>query len=322
MFFLSAFWHGLPVIPGFFQGALGGGGFVVNIGISPDGNTRFVTSDEGGSTGLWIWDSVASKWAAPITASSMPSGWGCYSCGGNVLAFNFAPNNSSRCYMLYNGNKNAGYHTVPGGFWRTDNCGPSPTWYQPETVPTQIALQIGGFEKFSGPQLAVDPQNPDVVYFGDNAGLVYSSANGGTTLAPVTGLYPGLINLTTSSGTLTSSKVLNFAGTVPASITAPPSNPQFGATAVYCDDTTALTSLGQSYSPGLVTASTASTITVQQNVAGAIGSGDTIVCGSKVSIVFDQTSGTTGGKTNGIYVGWTYNGGGKIWFSTDAGATW
>src|SRR5215211_185007 len=64
---------------------LGGGGYVTDIDVSPDGTTRVIKTDV---FGCYIWDDVTAQWEQLVTKKSMPmaerlaasfgSGFGCY----------------------------------------------------------------------------------------------------------------------------------------------------------------------------------------------------------------------------------------------------
>ena len=147
---------------------VGGGGWVTGISIANDG-TMVVRTD---TNAAYLW--TGSQWRQLVTASSMPaafdfSGDGCYE-------IQVAPSNSSVMYMTF-----AGY------VFKSANKGT--TW-------TQTAF--AGFNNSSDPandgyrmngqKMAIDPNNPNIVYVGTPSNGLYVTSNGGSTWSRVSAI--------------------------------------------------------------------------------------------------------------------------------------
>ena len=155
----SANWQTLDV---------GGGGWVTGISIANDG-TMVVRTD---TNGAYLWN--GSQWVQLITTSSMPAAFD-FS-GEGVYEIQVAPSNSSIMYM-----------TFDGYVFKTTNKGT--TW-------TQTAF--AGFNDFgdasndsyrmNGQKMAIDPNNPNIVYVGTPSNGMYVTTNGGSTWSQVSAI--------------------------------------------------------------------------------------------------------------------------------------
>lgn len=293
----------------FRQGALSGGGFDQDISISNDGATRLLSYD---SSNAWVWNDSTQEWDNIFSQDRIPAAyvtWG-GSAPSNAKSFStnalvVAPSDSDRVYGIikYAGGGDA----APTMIWSSDDrC---VTWVDTGYTTPNATTTPRGF----GPKMAVDPANPDVVYISDNAGVIHRSFDGGETWERPTALTDLLISAVATAATASNAKVLTFAAT-PADVQ---TRNNFEVWAANISRTDGITIADT------VLSTTATTVTLTVNVTGAGGVqiGDTIVFGSNACIAFDPSSGTTGGLTNTIYIGWAY-GASAVYVSTDAGATW
>lgn len=157
-------------VPGFRPIRLGGGGFVVDLDISPDGRTRIVRTDVHGA---YIWDEPTKEWKQLITATSMPADDSFVGTGSSigVYAIRVAPGDSARLYMVI-----PAFPGIPSYVYRSDDRGAH--WTRTKFAPVEMSVQSPG--RLLGPKMAIDPRNPDVVLLGDSAGRIYRTADGGT----------------------------------------------------------------------------------------------------------------------------------------------
>jgi hypothetical protein len=154
---------------------VGAGGFVRNLAIAPDG-TMVVHTD---TNGAYLWN--GSSWAELVNSSSMPAALiaaNPVQLGAGVYEIQTAPSNTSIMYMAFD-----------GYVFRSANQGT--TWTQ-----TAFAQNTGGTNPNDsyaqvGQKMAVDPNNPNIVYFGtENHGL-YVTTNGGSSWSVVSGVPTG-----------------------------------------------------------------------------------------------------------------------------------
>lgn len=150
---------------------IGGGGYVVDIDISPDGLTRLIRTDVYGG---YIWNAKTSSWDQLVTSTSMSrtdAVLGNTGNGSGIYALRVAPSLSSRLYMVY-----PGLTDLPSTVYRSDNRGA--TWSKTNFQPVTMTVQASG--RTFGPKMAIDPANPDVVYLGDTAGTIHFTVDGGS----------------------------------------------------------------------------------------------------------------------------------------------
>jgi hypothetical protein len=193
--------------------AIGAGGWLTGLDIAPDA-TMIVRTD---TYGAYIWSGT--QWSQLVTANSMPAALAVPGNNAGVYEIRIAPSNSSRIYMAY-----------LGLVYRSDDKGTTFT----QTAFASVTMNANDDYRIDGQKMAVDPANPDVVYFGTSQNGLFVTSDGGSSWQLVTGIATG-------------------------------------------------------------------------TVAGYPG------------IAFDPKSGTTGGKTNTLYVPSWGNG---VWQSTNAGASW
>lgn len=161
---------------------IGAGGYVTGIEFDATGNTVVVRTDVGSA---YVAEAPDFIWRDVLTTSALPSGkvWGGvdyqestnYPIAG-VWEIAISPSNPNRLYMGF-----AGYTL------RSDDKGHHWTL----TTLARFPMNGNASEKFSGPKIAVDPLNPDVVYVGTTGGAgVQRSMDGGTTWAQVSAVSP------------------------------------------------------------------------------------------------------------------------------------
>ena len=145
--------------------AVGGGGWVTGIDIAPDG-TMVVRTD---TYGAYIWNGT--QWQQLVTSTSMPAtfiqpgnGPGLNTSG--VYEIQIAPSNSSIMYMEY-----------MGYVFKSTNKGT--TWTQ--TSFAQVTDGSNDAYRMDGQKMAIDPNNPNVVYVGTPTNGLFVTTNGGVT---------------------------------------------------------------------------------------------------------------------------------------------
>ncbi len=134
---------------------IGGGGFVTGLAASSDGGAVYMRTDVGGA---YRWDATDAQWR-PIT-DSLPNDANNNGHLYGIGAIAVDPADANRVFLAcgkYN------YSNPSGVYFCGDTSVENPAW----TVidPTVRVIGNGGFRS-SGERLAVDPCNPDVVYFG------------------------------------------------------------------------------------------------------------------------------------------------------------
>lgn len=141
---------------------IGAGGLITGLDIASDG-TRVIRTD---TYGAYKW--TGSTWQQLVTFQSMPAP--ADATGTNEIRI--APSNTSRFYMIYNGN-----------MFRTNNRGASWSALTNYTTVTwdPNTPAIKGF----APTLAIDPANPDVVYASTPSNGLRVSTDAGATWSVV-----------------------------------------------------------------------------------------------------------------------------------------
>ena len=153
--------------------------------ISPDG-TMVVRAD---TYGAYIWNGT--QWQQLVTNTSMPAfiqpgnGPGLNTSG--VYEIQIAPSNSSIMYMEY-----------MGDVFKSTNKGT--TWTQ--TSFAQVSDGSNDAYRIDGQKMAIDPNNPNIVYVGTPDKGLFVTTNGGVTWQQVSavpaspadssGVYPGM----------------------------------------------------------------------------------------------------------------------------------
>lgn len=287
---------------------IGGGGFMTAMKFASDG-TAITKSDVYGN---WVKAPAGTSWSQLVTSSAMPSGaTTAYNDGPYDIAI--APSDSQRLYQL-----------LAGVLYFSTNQGASWTAYTNWTTINSSSASGNNSccanvfqDRRSGPRIAVDPNNKDVIYVTTPENGVFVSTNAGTSAATFTAItsIPAAIgvsgtSLATNSTTASGNNTLHFAsgagsvtGTI-IDITNPAAIPA-GTT---------------------VSSSTSTSVTMSKNAAATVGSGDTIMFGGQFlgyAVVVDPGSGCptscTGGISNTVYVA-PY--GSQVYKTTNAGSSW
>jgi hypothetical protein len=200
---------------GWYPLKLGAGGFVINMDIASDGSLYAIGADVFG--GYVSNNPATDKWQQVCTAARM-SGFtqpastinGAYIDG--LYDIRIAPSNSSILYMVF-----------AGWVWRSNNRGA--TWEKTAfTQSTNLAANSSGTggafgDRYNGRKLAIDPINPNVVYFGTKSQGVYYTRDGGAnwtqiatgTIPHGTGSYSHKVVVDPSSGTTSGRKSVVYA---------------------------------------------------------------------------------------------------------------
>jgi photosystem II stability/assembly factor-like uncharacterized protein len=136
---------------------IGAGGYITGIDIAPDG-TMVMRTD---TYGAYIWR--ADQWEQLVTAESMPAD---IIHGGGVYEIKIAPSDSNILYMMFSGDV---YRSIDGGeTWSTTSF-------------ENVAQDPNGITRTDGQKMAVDPNDPDVVYAGTENDGLFVTRNGGAT---------------------------------------------------------------------------------------------------------------------------------------------
>ena len=143
---------------------IGAGGFVTGIDIAPDGTMVVRTDTYGG----YIWR--ARSVGATCHVESMPVD---QARGAGVFEIRIAPSDSNIIYMVYWGDI---YKSIDKGqTW-------SVTGFQ------HVDQDPNGSRRTDGQKMAVDPNNPNVVYAGTENDGLFVTRDGGNTWQQVTGV--------------------------------------------------------------------------------------------------------------------------------------
>lgn len=140
---------------------VGGGGWLTGIDISADGTTRVVRTD---TYGAYVWDSRRSHWRQLVNKLSMPAANDAVDVNAGVYEIRVAPTLPTRLYMAYR-----------GYVYRSDDGGSQ--WRQ--TTFPRVPMDANDEFRMTGPKMAVDPANPDVVYVGTGQSGLFVTTDGG-----------------------------------------------------------------------------------------------------------------------------------------------
>lgn len=164
--------------------AIGAGGFLTGIDISPDGSMRIVRTD---TYGAYVWSARNVRWEQLVTSRSMPTVDVGVDKSEGVYEIRVAPSLPSRLYMAYR-----------GWVYRSDDRGAH--WMR--TNFAQVFMDPNDSFRTLGEKMAVDPRNPDVVYVGTPRDGLLVTTDGGvlwTTVGSIPrsaaasdGLSPGI----------------------------------------------------------------------------------------------------------------------------------
>src|ERR1700733_2933673 len=144
---------------------VGAGGFATGLDIDPDG-TRVVRTD---TNGAYLWNGT--QWVQLVTSSSMPAAFD-FS-GQGVYEIQMAPSNSSIMYMMFD-----------GYLFKSSNKGT--TWTQPAFPP--VSANPNDSYRYNGQKMAIDPNNPNIVYVGTSSSGLFVSKDGGSTWSKVSAI--------------------------------------------------------------------------------------------------------------------------------------
>jgi hypothetical protein len=147
---------------------IGAGGWLTGMDIAPDG-TKVVRAD---TYGAYVWS--GSEWKQLVTALSMPFEDVGMDHNYGVYEIRIAPGNSNRLYMMYG-----------GAVYRSDNRGD--TWIKTTFTPV-TGCDANDDYRYHGQKMAVDPNNPNVVYVGTTNDGLWMTTDGGSDWIKVTGV--------------------------------------------------------------------------------------------------------------------------------------
>lgn len=155
---------------------LGGGGYVTGVVSDPAGNTLYCRTDVGGAF-RWSPTGDADGNGAWVSLSDALVPFGTASAGALLCVESIAvdPGTPGRLYMA------VGNPSISGtvrGIYGSDNQGAS--WYLVDASNTFV-IQGNGGSRAQGERLAVDPNNPDILWYGSTTtGLRKFVKSGGT----------------------------------------------------------------------------------------------------------------------------------------------
>ena len=315
---------------------IGNGGIFTGIDVAQSDGTLVGRMD---SSGCYLWNTTRNKWVRILNTSSMPAGSITLDNAQGCDEIVIDPSNTSTFWMLFQGK-----------LYRSANQGTN--WFQVTGFPNYPPVQSPECcsTKGYGKWIRIDPNNSAVVYVATPSQGVYVTTNGtaavgSVTFSQVTSVGAGLPlninavgNAPPNAGTI-SSQSLNL-GTI---------NGTLVSMTAATDNSQCATSTSWGFTGGDVnyvqiwetsnfansffgTVHSNSGTNLQVNVTNVQGSGShsdwTVSCqntlysgsnGGGAEIEFDTSGGTTGGKTNDIFIV-SYQLG--TFLSTNAGSTW
>ena len=142
----------------------GGGGWMTGMHLHRSGDVIYARSDVGSA---YRWDEAKREWTNVVTAQAMPSTDVHWSRHSGVLSIVSAPSESNVAYLAYQ-------DTI----YRSDNRGD--VWRR-TSLPSMLMSPNDDQSKLSGERLGVDPENPNVVYFGSINNGLWKTTDGGKT---------------------------------------------------------------------------------------------------------------------------------------------
>jgi hypothetical protein len=163
---------------------IGAGGFLSGIDVAPDG-TLVVRTD---TYGAYIWN--GSQWQQLVTSTSMPAAIVTAGIEEGVYEIQIASSNTSILYMMYLGD--VFKSTDKGTTWALTNF-------------SNVSQDPNDSYRVNGQKMAIDPNNPNVVYVGTPKNGLFVTQDGGVTWQTVSavpvsatdasGLYPGITGI-------------------------------------------------------------------------------------------------------------------------------
>ena len=158
------------------QPIVAGGGYVRGLDVAPDG-TMVGRTD---TNGAYLWSGT--QWVQLVTSSSMPAAFDFPTSDKGVYELQIADSNTNILYMAYN-----------GYVFKSTNKGT--TWTQTSFTPVSESSNDSYGQV--GQKMAVDPNNPNIVYVGTEANGMFVTTNGGQTWSSVSAIP---VSQTDSSG--------------------------------------------------------------------------------------------------------------------------
>ncbi len=309
----------------FAQGALGAGGYASSIIMASDGSAMAMRNDTGCP---FLWLRSTNKWRNAGTQPGISN----IITTTTPLEMVFAPSNPNRMYLVYSApvpiqGAGGGTSIVRNYLYVSNDKGL--TWTQNSSTAIcgdNPAASSGPASKFCGPRMAVDPKNADVCYIISQAGAVYVTYDGGTTLSVITDLLAAL-----------PSAVVNGTAPLPGGTGfTVVSNPIDGLTSQgwFAFDPTWPLACGTNGQDDNITASSGTSMSLQRfqsrdggTGATSVGLGDTLYFGRTGAICVDGSSDTianpggSGVISKYVYVCWM-NGASHVWRTTNGGVSW
>src|SRR5262245_45339064 len=141
---------------------IGAGGYLTGMDIAPDG-TMVVRTD---TYGAYLWNGT--EWQQLVTADSLPASEvnpDVFHAEG-VFEIRIAPSDTNRLYMEY-----------LGFVYRSDDKGT--TWTKTNFV--HVTSEPNDENRTDGQKMAIDPDNPDIVYVGTQRNGLWVTRDGGAT---------------------------------------------------------------------------------------------------------------------------------------------
>jgi hypothetical protein len=158
---------------------VGAGGYVRGLDVAPDGTMAGHTD----TNGAYLWDASTSSWVQLVTATSMPAAFVAanpVSSGTGVFEIQIADSNTQIFYMIFD-----------GYMWKSTNQGT--TWTQQTSFNggTQVTANANDSYGVVGQKMAIDPNNPNIVYAGSEGQGMFVTTNGGTSWTSVSVIPAG-----------------------------------------------------------------------------------------------------------------------------------
>ena len=155
---------------------VGAGGFVRGVDVASDGTMVAFTDTDG----AYLWNGTS--WVQLVTASSMPAAFVAANptVGQGVYDIQIAASNTNIMYMMFD-----------GYMWKTTNKGTSWTQTTFAQVSPSTSVNANGSYTQYGQKIAVDPNNPNIVYAGTGQNGMFVTMNGGQTWSKVSALPIG-----------------------------------------------------------------------------------------------------------------------------------
>jgi chitodextrinase len=164
---------------------IGAGGFLDGMSIANDG-TMVLRTD---TYGTYLWNSNATipvgnaggtgAWQQLVTSASMPAAFVAHSQSvttGGVFEIQIAPSNSGIMYMVYSVYPNQ-WPPLQGIYKSTDK---GTHWTQTSFTPI-TGQDPNGPNRGWGQKMAINPTNPNIVYFGTAGSGLFKTTDGGNT---------------------------------------------------------------------------------------------------------------------------------------------